>query len=135
MRVVTSAPRQEMLWDERNLSRDQGKGAVLGYMFDSAEFAALREEYLQGARERAGRLREAVAALREGGPVDLRQLRQEVHKLRGSGGFYGFRALSAAAAAAEDALLMVLDGEQERDDHALADLVARVVAEIEAATL
>jgi len=103
-------------------------------MFDSAEFAALREEYLQGVVERSGRLREAVAALRQGGPVDLRQLRQEVHKLRGSGGFYGFKELSAAAARAEDALLMVLDGEQERDDRVLADLVARVVEEIDAAS-
>lgn len=104
-------------------------------MFDSAEFAALRAEYLQSARERAGRLREAVAALRRGEPVDLGQLRQEVHKLRGSGGFYGFKALSDAAAAAEDALIQVLGGDRERDDAALADLVARVVEEIDAAAL
>jgi len=103
-------------------------------MFDSAEFAALREEYLQGVLQRAGHLREAVTALRQGSPVDLRQLRQEVHKLRGSGGFYGFKALSAAAAEAEDALLMVLDGELERDDKALADLVDRVLEEIDAAS-
>lgn len=110
------------------------KGAVLTQMFDSADFAALREEYLQGVVERSGRLREAVAALRQGSPVDLKQLRQEVHKLRGSGGFYGFKGLSAAAARAEDALLMVIDGEQDRDDAALADLVDQVLEEIDAAT-
>jgi len=97
------------------------------------EYEALRREYLEGVIARAGVLRAGMEALREGRPVDLRALRQEVHKLRGSGGFYGYRSLSEAAGRAEDALRQVLDGEVPRDDGQLADLLAQVVAEIEAA--
>jgi len=102
-------------------------------MADMQEYEALRREYLQGVVERAEQLRAGVQALRQGRPVDLKALRQEVHKLRGSGGFYGYRSLSEAAGRAEDTLNLVLDGEIPRDDSQLADLVAQVVAEIEAA--
>jgi len=102
-------------------------------MADMQEYEALRREYLQGVVERAEQLRAGVQALRQGRPVDLKALRQEVHKLRGSGGFYGYRSLSEAAGRAEDRLNLVLDGEIPRDDSQLADLVAQVVAEIEAA--
>ena len=97
------------------------------------EFDELRREYLQGAVDRASHLREQVAQLRQGGPVDLKALRQEVHKLRGSAGFYGFKALSAAAAAAEDTMILVLDGELDRDDRQIADLVDGVIAAIDEA--
>lgn len=99
-------------------------------MYNTPEFQALRREYLQGAAERADHLQEQVTALRQGDEVDLRQLRQEIHKLRGSGGFYGFRALSDAAAKAEDHVILTLDDEIERDDQRIADLVEQLVQEI-----
>lgn len=102
-------------------------------MYDTPEFVALRREYLQGAVERAAVLRREVAQLRQGEPVDLRQLRQEVHKLRGSGGFYGFADLSRASGEAEDTLVMVLDDEKVRDDQEIAHLVDQVILAVDAA--
>lgn len=96
-------------------------------LYDTAKFDALRREYLQGAAERAALLQRQAEQLRTGAPVDLKAIRQEVHKLRGSGGFYGFKALSEAAARAEDTLILVLDGEMERNDQQLAGLVQQVV--------
>ncbi|MBP2018294.1 chemotaxis protein histidine kinase CheA [Symbiobacterium terraclitae] len=103
------------------------------FMPNMPEYEALRREYLQGVVERAGQLRAGAEALRRGEDADLRALRQEVHKLRGSGGFYGYRSLSEAAGRAEDALNLVLDGELPRNDAQLADLLDQVIAEIEAA--
>ncbi len=97
-------------------------------MYNTAEFQALRREYLQGALERCSHLQSEADRLRAGAGVDLRPLRQEIHKLRGSGGFYGFAALSTAAGAAEDQLILTMDDEIERDDARLADLVTKVVA-------
>lgn len=102
-------------------------------MYDTPEFQALRAEYLTGAQERSAHLQEAVTQFRQGADVDLKQVRQEVHKIRGSGGFYGFRALSEAAARAEDTLIMVIDGELDRDDQQIASLVEKVVQEVAAA--
>jgi HPt (histidine-containing phosphotransfer) domain-containing protein len=96
-------------------------------MYNTPEFQALRREYLQGALERCGHLRAEADRLRAGGPVDLAELRQEVHKFRGSGGFYGFQQLSAASGTAEDQMILILDGEADRDDLGLAGLVDRVV--------
>ena len=102
-------------------------------MFNSPEFQALRREYLVGVVERNAFLREEVAKLRGGTLADLKPLRQEIHKSRGSGGFYGFTALSQAAAAAEDQLVLTIDGEIDRDDAALAALVDKVIEATEAA--
>ncbi|MFZ5814379.1 MAG: Hpt domain-containing protein [Bacillota bacterium] len=99
-------------------------------MYDTPEFQALRREYLQGAIQRVELLMEQAEALRQGASVDLKPLRQEIHKLRGSGGFYGFHELSNAAARAEDTIILILDGELERDDQQVAALVDRVVEEI-----
>lgn len=99
----------------------------------SEEFEALRREYIQSAREKCRDLEEAAASLRRGEPVDLQALRQLVHKLRGSGGFYGFQALSCAAGTAEDQLILILDGESPRDDQAVAGLVEQVAAELKSA--
>jgi len=96
-------------------------------MYDMPEFQSLRREYLVNALERCASLEAESARLRSGEAVDLKALRQEVHKLRGSGGFYGFTALSSAAAQAEDHIVLVLDGELPRDDHQIASLVAAVV--------
>lgn len=96
-------------------------------MFNSPEFQALRREYLSGALERCAHLEAEVSRLRQGQPVDLRTLRQEIHKFRGSGGFYGFTDLSATSGTAEDQLILILDGEAERHDPTLADLIDRVI--------
>lgn len=102
-------------------------------MFNSPEFQALRREYLQGALERCTHLQEEAGRLRTGAEVDLTRLRQEIHKFRGSGGFYGFAILSASSASAEDHLVAVLAGELPRDDRQIAALVDQVVASAEAA--
>lgn len=101
-------------------------------MFNTPEFQALRKEYMQGVMERCTYLRQEVDKLRTGQEVDLVHLRQEIHKCRGSGGFYGFAQLSAASAKAEDLLVLVLDGEAERNDSQLADLIDQVIVSIEA---
>lgn len=97
-------------------------------MLNNPEFQALRREYLESAAERCAHLMHEVERLRAGQPVDLAKLRQEVHKFRGSGGFYGFQELSAASGRAEDHMIMVIDGKQERDGPAIAALVKAVVA-------
>ncbi|HYG58761.1 MAG TPA: Hpt domain-containing protein [Symbiobacteriaceae bacterium] len=102
-------------------------------MYNNPEFQALRREYMQGVLERCQYLSEETERLRKGEPVDLRGLRSEIHKCRGSGGFYGFTALSGASAVAEDQLVLVLDGEAERNDQELTELVQRVVDAIHAA--
>jgi len=100
-------------------------------MYNTPEFQALRREYLQGAVQRTEHLREQAALLRQGAEVDLKGLRQEIHKLRGSGGFYGFQELSQASGRAEDTLILVLDEEIERDNQQIADLIDRVVDEVQ----
>ncbi len=96
-------------------------------MFNTPEFQALRREYLSGALERCGHLEQEAGRLRGGEPVDLKALRQEIHKFRGSGGFYGFAALSQASGQAEDQLILTIDGEIEQQNEALAELVNQVV--------
>lgn len=56
---------------------------------------ALRMEYLAGAVERLPAMEAALAA----GALD--ELRTAAHKLAGSGGFYGFDAISTAGRALE----------------------------------
>lgn len=102
-------------------------------MNGSEEFEALRREYIQSAQQRSEVLEKAAASLRKGETVDLKELRQGVHKLRGSGGFYGFAQLSAAAGEAEDQLILVLEGEAEQNNEALAGLMDKVAAELKKA--
>lgn len=103
-------------------------------MFNTPEFQALRREYIQGALERCDYLREQARQIRQDDPrVDLQRLRQEIHKFRGSGGFYGFAGLSQASAVAEDQLIQVLEGEAPRENEALAQLVEAVVVAAETA--
>jgi chemotaxis protein histidine kinase CheA len=85
-----------------------------------------------GVLERCSYLRQEVDKLRGGQVPDLVQLRQEIHKCRGSGGFYGFGQLSATSARAEDQLVLVLDGEAERNDAQLSDLIDLVITAAEA---
>lgn len=102
-------------------------------MFNTPEFQALRREYMQGVLERCAHLRAEADKLAGGDEVDLRQLRQEIHKCRGSGGFYGFAELSKTSAVAEDQLVLTIDGEIDRDNAHLAQLVHRVVDAAEGA--
>lgn len=64
-------------------------------------FRSLRLEYLAGARGRLPELR-ALAEAAPADPAALGALRRLAHNLRGSGGFYGFAAITQAAAALEE---------------------------------
>lgn len=102
-------------------------------MINNPDFLALRREYIEGAWERARVLRETMARAAAGEAIDLRQLRQEVHKLRGSGGFYGFKTITIAAGEAEDYLLGVLDDDQPLEQARLAQLIGEVATACEEA--
>jgi chemotaxis protein histidine kinase CheA len=67
-------------------------------------FAALRQEYLANAEQRLADLERlgTLAATDADARVQLRRL---AHNLRGSGGFYGFHQISAAATSLEELLL------------------------------
>jgi CheY-like chemotaxis protein len=74
--------------------------------FDAGELPpGLREEYLQGVRERLGLLSALIARLAEHGEdlAALDQLRRETHKIRGSAGSYGFAEATDIAGEIEDA--------------------------------
>jgi chemotaxis protein histidine kinase CheA len=101
-------------------------------MFNAPEFQALRREYVEGALGRCHYLAGEAERLLVGDPVDIVLLRHEVHRLRGSGGFYGFAAISEAAAATEDYLLAVIAGTVVLDRGGGALLLA-VVAAVQAA--
>lgn len=59
------------------------------------QMRALRMEYLAGTVERLASMEEWL------GTGELDELRMAAHKLAGSGGFYGFDAISAAGLALE----------------------------------
>lgn len=90
-------------------------------------FRVLRLEYLDGAR---GRLPELEHLLATG---DLAPLRKLAHNLRGSGGFYGFAAISEAAARLEE--LIVSAGGAQPDAGALKVAGAALAAAIVEARL
>lgn len=70
----------------------------------------LREEYLEGARSRVAELPALVVAAPSDPPAALGRIRLLAHNLRGSGGFYGFWAISGAAAALEERVVAALEG-------------------------
>ena len=65
----------------------------------------LRREYLTEAPARLGELRKDLAALRAGEPDATASLRGRFHRLAGSGGSYGFTAISSASREAEQWLI------------------------------
>jgi chemotaxis protein histidine kinase CheA len=67
-------------------------------------FAPLRQEYRESAAQRRADV-ERLVPLAVSNADARRELRQIAHNLRGSGGFYGFHDISAAAAALEELLL------------------------------
>lgn len=67
-------------------------------------FRPLRLEYLEGARARLPELH-ALADASATDVVALAALRRLAHNLRGSGGFYGFTAITEAAAALEELII------------------------------
>lgn len=64
-------------------------------------FEELRREYLSEASVRLSELRKDVAAIRAGEPDAANSLKVRLHRLAGSGGSYGFPAISASSRAAE----------------------------------
>jgi diguanylate cyclase (GGDEF)-like protein len=65
-------------------------------------YLQLRREYLVEAPARLGELRKDLAAIRAGEPEALESLKSRFHRLAGSGGSYGFPAISEASREAED---------------------------------
>jgi len=94
---------------------------------NSPEFKALQLEYLQSVLERMDHLAQSAQALQGNQDVDLIPLRHEIHKVRGSGGFYGFAELSDRAAAAEELIVQIRDGMAVRDNLKLAALVVALL--------
>jgi chemotaxis protein histidine kinase CheA len=81
-------------------------------------FAPLRQEYRESAEQRRADV-ERLAPMAVSNAEARRELRKIAHNLRGSGGFYGFHAISAAAAALEE-LLMALE---QGGAHSASDLL------------
>lgn len=67
-------------------------------------FRPLRLEYLENAQKTCAEV-ERLAAIAAHDENAREQLRRAAHNLRGSGGFYGFHAISEAAAALEELIL------------------------------
>jgi diguanylate cyclase (GGDEF)-like protein len=67
-------------------------------------FKELQREYLAEAPARLSELRKDLAALRAGEPDAAASLKSRFHRLAGSGGSYGFGAISAASREAEHRL-------------------------------
>lgn len=110
--------------DER--AQGEYRGEVI-FVMNSPEFKALRLEYMQSVLERCDHLANAAYALQTNQNIDLTSLRNEIHKIHGSGGFYGFTQLSERAAVAEDLIMQIRSGEAVRDNFALASLVFALV--------
>lgn len=92
-------------------------------------FRPLRLEYLEGAYARVDDLRALCAALgtEKEAPEALRKI---AHNLRGSGGFYGFLAISETAAVLEEMARSVLSGapcSPAELTQAVEDLVAAIL--------
>ena len=81
-------------------------------------FQELRREYLAEAPARLGELRKDLAAVRSGEPDAVRSLKARFHRLAGSGGSYGFPAISTASREAEQ----WMDEHPEPDDAGFAVL-------------
>jgi len=73
----------------------------------------LRREYLIEAPARLGELQKDLAAIRAGEPEALDSLRSRFHKLAGSGGSYGFPAITTASREAEEWLAEHSDPDAE----------------------
>ena len=88
--------------------------------------ASLRAGYRVSVREKletAGALL-AAAQSRPQDPAPLRELRRHVHNLAGSGGTYGFTALTAVAQAGEIRLQALLAGGELLSEAEFAELRA-----------
>lgn len=72
-------------------------------------FRALKLEYLEGARAKAEELLALVTTLPQNADTIV-ALRKVAHNLRGSGGFYGFHQITAAAAMLEELALSAMEG-------------------------
>lgn len=101
------------------------------------QMAALRAEYLESARAVVEHLEAEAERLGAGRltHAEVAGLRQRVHKVRGSGGFYGFPEISAAAANLEDSLILFLQDEQPYDGSRFGELARALAGAIRLARL
>ncbi len=76
-------------------------------------FRALRQEYLSEAPARLDELRKDLAAACANEPEALASLRSRFHKLAGSGGSYGFQAITDASRAGEHWIIDNPDPDEE----------------------
>jgi diguanylate cyclase (GGDEF)-like protein len=97
-------------------------------------FQQLRREYLAEAPARLGELRKDLAALRAGEPDASASLKARFHRLSGSGGSYGFGAITSASRDAEQ-WLAEHPGPDQEGLALLAAAVGRVAAAFDDAAL
>jgi HPt (histidine-containing phosphotransfer) domain-containing protein len=83
----------------KNAATVEARGTILSTMRDIPRMKQIIAEYVQGLPGEVAKLLESVN-LR-----DLQPLRRVAHQLRGSGGGYGFEAISELAGKVEDAIL------------------------------
>lgn len=97
--------------------------------------SGLRTDYLAGLAGHVPFLSGAAAELAGGGhqTATLHQLREVVHRLRGSAGFYGEPRLSELAAAVEDPLVASLRDGEPLEARAIAAAVAELARAVAAA--
>lgn len=92
----------------------------------------LRQDYLRDAPARVTEVRTLLESVRAGDAVALDGLRRALHKLAGSGGSYGFDAVSAASRTGERIAKAALEDKRAATAQDIAALDA-VIADIAAA--
>lgn len=97
----------------------------------SRRYQEMRVAYLQQVRELVPALTDAGE--QAGDRAGLVELRRQVHRLRGSAGFYGYPEIGTSAASLEDWVVAVLDGDTHLTPERLQQLLGSLLATIAAA--
>ena len=97
-----------------------------------AAMRALRAEYLYEAPERVRELSAALGRLRAGDIAALHDLERRFHQLAGSGGSYGFPAITERSRRAEHAVIQLIGEARspQRGDYAILEAHVLDVAEV-----
>lgn len=86
----------------------------------------LRQEYLRDAPSRVNEVRTILEKVKKGDTVALDELRRALHKLAGSGGSYGFEAVSTASRSGERIAKAILEAKRTPSEQDIAALQATV---------